>query len=103
MEAGDLIITGTDGLFDNLSVGDIKSIVLRENYLSSSSGRAYDKQSISQWLKHLVTTITENALMTALISVKQTPFAVQARRAGFEHRVSLSIRGTCFTVDRVVS
>lgn len=85
---GDLIILATDGVFDNLFINDIKSLIARVSETMREDAVTDKSQALSAWLGRLAKTITLNAIRTGLSSSMKTPFAIQARRAGFIHSVS---------------
>lgn len=68
--AGDLVVVGSDGLFDNLSPDNIVKIVNNSNGLSS---------------KQIADLLLEKALECAYDQACTSPFSAQARQSGEDH------------------
>mmetsp|Transcript_17207 Transcript_17207/g.19503 ORF Transcript_17207/g.19503 Transcript_17207/m.19503 type:complete len:391 (+) Transcript_17207:155-1327(+) len=80
---GDILITATDGLFDNLYVNDIKTIIAKEPFLTSQDTDI--RTCLEEWIHRVTEKIGAGAIATALSSVQRTPFSVQAKRAGLSY------------------
>lgn len=72
MEAGDVIIAGTDGLFDNMHLEEISALV------SQGMNQGSDPQDLA-W------TIAENALYNSFDRFSVTPFSQASRENGGNH------------------
>ncbi|KGN55061.1 probable protein phosphatase 2C 55 [Cucumis sativus] len=70
MEAGDIIVVGTDGLLDNVFEREIVELLAAE---------------VAETAVDLATMVAELAWYNSLDSVKDGPFAVEARKAGRSH------------------
>jgi protein phosphatase PTC7 len=71
VEQGDIVVAGTDGLFDNLFGSEIEEI------LQETEGRSC--------LQDLAWTIATVASMNSTSEDYDSPFAVAAESAGLEH------------------
>ena len=96
---GDLIITATDGVFDNLFINDIKALIAEASTSTRDRKGRKGDHVVTSWLKRLAKAITMNAIRTGLSSTLKTPFAIQARRAGFIHSVSEICEDICSVVE----
>lgn len=72
MEAGDVIVAGTDGLFDNMHLEEILQLV------SQGVSQGSDPENLA-W------TIAENALYNSFDRFAITPFARASRENGGNH------------------
>ncbi|XP_026428397.1 probable protein phosphatase 2C 55 [Papaver somniferum] len=66
--SGDVIVTGTDGLFDNLFTSEIEKIILGAEEEATSRGGKIDPKKVAQ-------TLAEFALKKSLNPDNPTPFA----------------------------
>jgi len=83
---GDLVVCGTDGLFDNLFLNDVCQLVGR--YLEgargfrSCSGRTLSDQALES--QKLAEYITMAAVSASMHPGKRSPFSTQCVKAGYE-------------------
>eukprot|EP00741_Cyanophora_paradoxa_P019185 tig00021123_g18521.t2 len=76
VQEGDLIVTGTDGLWDNVYDHEIISICeIQEPIDGKRAGTAYATELASK--------LAEKAHELAKSSIRQSPFAVKARQCGY--------------------
>jgi len=73
VKSGDMVILGTDGLFDNLDEYDISGIV--DNFLKSNN---YDSNA-------LATEIGQHAYKASLSTSRESPFGREAKKAGYRY------------------
>lgn len=79
LRKGDVIVMGTDGLFDNVFVKDIQTII--QNKRAELSGLA-SENDISNWLSSVVRNLTQKAYTLGLDDNYFSPFSKEAIEAG---------------------
>lgn len=75
VEAGDVVVAGTDGLLDNMHPSEIEEIIRPCLEQDSDS----DPQQLAESIANL-------ALYNSLDKYADTPYAQAARKAGHRHR-----------------
>lgn len=106
MHPGDIVIAGTDGLFDNLSCEDIKSELEKHMSLLSikdSINLSNDQKILKKIASHIATT----AYLVSKDHRVTTPFGINAAKHGFRHEggkndditVVVSVVANCDTID----
>ena len=71
MQNGDIVIVGTDGLFDNLSHAVIGQLVQKE-----VAAKGYDSTRVAE-------VIGQEAYRLSLDTTHKSPFAIEAMKAGY--------------------
>merc|ERR1712019_54159 len=77
---GDVFVLGTDGLFDNASANEIACMV-RETEEKHKNQRNYTKLA-----KSIATVVAETACAWSKDKARQSPFAMEAAKAGLLHQ-----------------
>ena len=79
LEKGDVIVMGTDGLFDNVYIKEIESII-QSNQPELSD--LTEESTVSNWLSNTVRKLTQKAYKLGLDESYLSPFSKEAIAAG---------------------
>jgi protein phosphatase PTC7 len=79
LRKGDVIVMGTDGLFDNVYVKEIETIIQNRRVELSASA---NENEISDWLSSVVRNLTQKAYTLGLDDNYLSPFSKEAIEAG---------------------
>ena len=78
---GDVIVVGTDGLFDNLFAHKVEKILRRDLLAKKGLGLVDDEME----LQNLANFIANSALYNSFKRIGESPFSEAAQRAGKFH------------------
>ncbi len=92
VEAGDLIVVGSDGLFDNVPMEDILSVVRAVEAQGGNVGRGSNSKA-----EEIASALGEMAFVNSQNPEYESPYALEARRQGYELNFFEKLQAAKFT------